>query len=85
MRYMFVACVLGLGLSLIAFGLAGSPGDRLAAFDLQRPATFLLNMDSRLQRFRSAAGELVRGLLDTSTAAFRERIQHGNPTQSPSP
>jgi len=85
MRYAIVFCIIGLGFSLISFGLAGSPGDRLAAFDPHYPAALLLSIDSHLRAFRTATGELLRGLIDRSTAAFRERIQHGSPPQPPAP
>ena len=84
MRYFILVCLIALGLGLITFGLAGAPGDPLASFNSHHPAALLLNVDSRLREFRSAAGELVRGLVDEFTALYRERLQHESPAQSPS-
>ena len=83
MRYPILVCLIGLGLGLITFGLAAAPGDPRASFNSHHPATLLLDIDSRLREFRSAAGELVRGLVDEFTAPYRERLQHESPTQSP--
>ena len=82
MKYLILVCLIALGLGLITLGLAATPGDPLAAFDPHHTATLLLNVDSRLREFRSAASELVRGLVDEFTAPYRERLRHEGPTQS---
>ena len=41
MRYLFLVCLIGLGLSLISFGLAPTPGDHLASLiHTTRPRSF---------------------------------------------
>ena len=80
MRYLILVCLLGLGLSLIAFGLAGPPGDRLASFDPHHPAALLLSLDNRLHAFRFAATELLRGLVDEFAAPYRERLRREGST-----
>lgn len=80
MRYLILVCLIGLGLSLIAFGLAGTHGDRLASLDPHHPAALLLSLDNRLHALRSAATELLRGLVDEFTAPYRERLRREGST-----
>ena len=80
MRYLILICLIGLGLSLIALGLAGTPGDRLASFGPHHPAALLLSIDNRLHAFRSAATELLRDLVDEFTAPYRERLRREGST-----
>ena len=85
MRYFLLVCLIGLGLSLITFGLV-TPGDRDAYLEPQPPAAaLLLDIESNLRTFGSAARELVRGLVEEFTNPYRERFQHRTAGQSPLP
>jgi len=85
MRYLLLVCLIGLGLSLITFGLV-TPGDRDAYLEPQPPAAaLLLDIESNLRTFGSATRELVRGLVAEFTNPFRERFLRTNPSQSPVP
>ena len=84
MRYLLLVCLIGLGLSLITFGLV-TPGDRDAYLEPQPPVALLLDLESNLRTFGSAARELARGLVAEFTNPFRERFLHTNTSQSPVP
>jgi hypothetical protein len=83
MRYLILVCLIGLGLSLITLGLV-TPRDRDAYLEPQPPsAALVLDIESNLRAFGSAANELVRGLLAEFTNPFRERFLHEGLTPSP--
>jgi len=83
MRYFFLVCLIGLGLSLIAFGLV-TPGDRDAYLEPQPPAAALfLDIESNLRMYGSAVRELVRGLVEEATSPYRQRLRRESPAQSP--
>jgi hypothetical protein len=82
MKYFLLVCIIGLGLSLIAFGLV-TPAEHPASIDPHHPAALLLDVESGLRVFGSAARELVRGLVAEFTNPFRDRFHHRNPSQSP--
>ena len=84
MRYFFLVCLIGLGLSLISFGLI-TPGDRLASIDPHHPAALVLNFEGDLRAFGSASRELARGLVEEFLNPYRERFQHKTASQSPLP
>jgi len=83
MRYLILVCLIGLGLSLITFGLV-TPGDRFASLDPHHPAALFLNIESGLRAFGSAASELARGLVEEFTNPYRERFRRESLTQSQS-
>ena len=60
MRYLILVSLIGLGLSLIAFGLAGTLATASRHSIHTQPAALLLSLDNRLHAFRSAATELLR-------------------------
>ena len=84
MRTFLLVCLIGFGLSLITFGLV-TPGDRVASIDPHHPAALVLDIESSLRVFGSAASELARGLVEEFTNPFHERFHHRNPSQSPPP
>jgi len=81
MRYLILVCLIGLGLSLIAFGLV-TPGDRFTSLDPHHPAALFLHIENGLRAFGSAASELVRGLVEEFTNPYRERFRRESLTQS---
>jgi hypothetical protein len=85
MRTFLLVCLIGLGLSLIAFGLV-TPGDRDAYLEPQPPAAaLLLDMENNLRTFGSAVRELVRGLIEEAISPYRQRLRHERPAQAPPP
>ena len=75
-----LAIVCGVGL------LIATSDDSLESFDFHHPATLLPIVAKRLHTLRSQVRELhVRELLDGVVAAFRERVRHASPVQSPPP
>jgi hypothetical protein len=85
MRYLLLICLIGVGLSLITFGLV-TPGDRDAYLEPQPPAAaLLLDIESNLRAFGSAVRELVRGLVEEATSPYRQQVRHESPAQAPPP
>jgi hypothetical protein len=82
MKYLVLICLIGLGLGLMTFGLV-TPSDPDAAVGPHHPAALVLDLESDLRTFGSAARELAWGLLAEFTNPFRERFLHTNPSQSP--
>jgi hypothetical protein len=83
MKYLLLVCLIGLGLTLITFGFAPTTGNPLASLDPHHPAALVLNIESNLRTFGSAARELARGLLEEFTNPYRERFQRNIPSQPP--
>ena len=84
MRHVLLVCLLGLAIALELALFIAMADDSRESFDPRHPATLLPVVAGRLDTLRSQVEMRVRELIDTSTAAFRERIRHGNPTQFPS-
>jgi hypothetical protein len=76
MRYIVLACLMSLGVGLIAFGFVATGGDHLASFDPHHPATFLPSLESRLRAFHTAAGELLTNVVEEAIAPYREGFRH---------
>jgi hypothetical protein len=84
MRYVLLIGLIGLAIAF-GLGLLTAPSKNpLASVDLHRPATLFLNIESGLRAFGSAAGAIVRGLVEEYTNPYRERFRRESPTQSPS-
>ena len=85
MKNVLLLCVLGLVLALELALFIAATDDSFASFDPHHPATLLPVVAHRLHNVRSQVEARVRELIDMSTAAFRERIQHENLTPSLAP
>ena len=81
MRFAILVSLIGLALSLIAFGLVATRPDPFSSFDPHRPATLLPLAESRLRELRTAVSGMLRNLVDEFTAPFRDGIRHHIPTQ----
>ncbi len=85
MRYVILVCVLGLALTLDLSVLIATSDDSLEAVDLRRPATLLPIVADRMHDVATAAGELMRDLVEWFAAPYRERLHHSLPAEPASP
>jgi hypothetical protein len=83
MKNVLLVCLLGLAIALELALFIAMVDDSRESFDPRHPATLLPVVAGRLDTLRSEVERRVRELIDRSTAAFRERIEHE--TQTPSP
>ncbi len=81
MRYVILACVLGLAIVLDLAVLVATSDDMLESFDPFHPATLLPIVANRVHTVSTTAGEIVRDLVDWFTAPYRERLHRTLPTE----
>ena len=85
MRYVILACVLGLVIACDLALFIASSDDALGTFDPLHPATLLPIMADRLHALRVQVGEWVNVLVEDLAALYREHIGHEGPTPAPEP
>jgi len=85
MRYVLLACVVGLAITCDLAVLTASSDITLETFDPLHPATLLPIMADGLGALRAQAGEAVNDFVEWFTAPYRERLQHetSNPAVEP--
>ncbi|OGB94431.1 MAG: hypothetical protein A2Z31_10520 [candidate division NC10 bacterium RBG_16_65_8] len=85
MLYVFLGCLIGLGLAVGLGLLVATPEELFEFFDPHRSATLFPITASRLREIPTQVHELVRDLVDEFTAPYRERLHREIPLQSPLP
>jgi hypothetical protein len=85
MRYVRFACIVVVAIFCGVSVLIATSDDSLESFDPYHPATLLPIVAKRLDALRAQARAVDVGeLLDAAIVAFRGRIRHESPPESPS-
>jgi hypothetical protein len=83
MKYVILACLLGLAIALDLAAFVGTSDDVFEPFDPLHPATLLPIVAGRLDALKSQVRELdVQAVLDELAAPYRERLRHEGPPES---
>jgi len=82
MRYIILACLLGLALAFELGVLVATSDDSFGSFDPYHPATLFPIVASQVQDLQSRVHLRVSELVDAVIAPYRTRIQHGSADQS---
>lgn len=82
MRYILLACLIGLALAFELGALVVTSDDSFGSFDPYHPATLLPIVASRVQDLQSLVRLRVSDLVDAAVAPYRRQILHESPAQS---
>lgn len=82
MRYILLACLLGLALAFDLGVLIVTSDDSFGTFDPHHPATILPIIAGRLQDLESRARAAVSEFVEAAIAPYRAQILHQSPTHS---
>ena len=82
MRYILLACLLGLALAFEIGLLVATSDDAFDSFDPYHPATLLPIVASRVQELQARVRLGVEELVDAVVAPYRAQIRHESPAQS---
>jgi len=76
MRYVILACVVGLAITCDLAVLTASSDITLETFDPLHPATLLPVIENGLDALRAQAGEAVNDFVEWFAAPYRKRLRH---------
>ncbi len=83
MRYVILACLLGLTIALDLAVFIASSDEAFESFDPHHPSTLLPIVAGRCRAASVAASQLLRDLLEGFTGPYRERLERTSPPDPP--